>query len=340
MSEATIKAIENRRLFRRIGDFLATHGLDPTSANYALVHRSLSDEASSAGAAVREATADGIRLSQREADRIARAEGLDSAPAAGVDPELIAAARRQVDSFASIVEDTRERTRSFGADLQQGAARLDAARPASVVELIRITRTMMERTRAAEAQLATAREEAQSLRTKLATVEEQARSDPLTRLPNRRAFEDQLARFEAARTPHSIAICDIDRFKQVNDVHGHGVGDRVLRMIAQVLEENCEGHMVARLGGEEFVVLFENCAPPAAAAILDRARETLALRQFRVRETDAPLGLVTFSAGVAAGGPAAEAPLKRADALLYEAKNAGRNRVRFEAGPVPRRLAG
>jgi diguanylate cyclase len=89
--------------------------------------------------------------------------------------------------------------------------------------------------------------------------------------------------------------------------------------------------MVARLGGEEFVILFEDLEAIEAARILDAAREILGARHFKVRETDAPLGQVTFSAGVACGRSVQSEPgLQRADALLYRAKNAGRNQVCFE----------
>jgi diguanylate cyclase len=91
--------------------------------------------------------------------------------------------------------------------------------------------------------------------------------------------------------------------------------------------------MVARIGGEEFVVLFEGIPPAEGARILDEARESLGARHFKVRETDAPIGKITFSAGVACARRKADQPaMARADALLYEAKNGGRNQVRFEDG--------
>ena len=185
---------------------------------------------------------------------------------------------------------------------------------------------MIERTKAAERQLTAARDEAQALRVQLAEAGEEARRDTLTSLPNRRAFEERLADLEREGVPVSIAICDIDHFKRVNDTYGHGVGDRVLRLVADILDQHCGEHMVARLGGEEFVVLFEGLAPPKRARHLDAARAYLATKQFKVRETDEPLGKISFSAGIASGTDA----LGRADALLYEAKNGGRNQVRCE----------
>ena len=328
--------MDSNQLYKAIGDFLAAHGLWPTPHNYALIHALFANEASPAALAIKAATADGLRLSQRDADRIKSEIGIEvSAPpgAGGVDPSLLADATRRVEEFVAIVEAQRADAQSYGADLEAGAERLEAGEGGSIAALVAVTRAMAERTKAAEQQLTAARNETEKLREKLEEAGQEARSDPLTRLPNRRAFEEQLKAFEAAGTSVSLAICDIDHFKRINDQYGHPVGDRVIRVVADTLRDNCAGNMVARIGGEEFVVLFEGIPPAEGARILDEARESLGARHFKVRETDAPIGQVTFSAGVACARRKADQPaMARADALLYEAKNGGRNQVRFEAG--------
>lgn len=115
----------------------------------------------------------------------------------------------------------------------------------------------------------------------------------------------------------------------VNDEFGHGVGDRVLKAIAATLTRECEGHLVARWGGEEFVVLFEGSSLDAARQTLGVARAAVAERRFRLRDTDRPLGAITLSAGlvVVAPGMSLADVARQADALLYQAKQAGRNRV-------------
>jgi len=318
-------------LFHKIGAFLAEHGLWPSPDNYALAYALVADEDSPAAVAVKAATSDGVRLTQREADRIKSEVGVEiSAPPGAADSTLLADAAERVEQFAAIVETSRVAAQSYRDDLQAGADRLESGEE-SITVLVAITRAMAQRTKAAEQQLTAARDEAQTLRAKLAEAGEEARSDPLTRLPNRRAFEERLAELEEAGKPVTIAICDIDRFKRINDTYGHGVGDRVIRTVADTLSASCNGHMVARLGGEEFVVLFEEMEAAEAAGIIDVARETLGARHFKVRETDAPLGQVTFSAGVAGARACKSEPgLQRADALLYKAKNGGRNQVCFE----------
>jgi diguanylate cyclase len=325
--------MDGSALYRLIGKFLKDHGLWPSPDNFALVHAFLTDESSPAAQAVRAATADGIRLSQKEADRIKAEIGLPVAQAArtGVDPALFAAASQEVDRFAAIVEAQRADAQSYGEDLAAGAERLESGE-GGVPVLVAITKAMAERTKTIEQQLTAARDETQQLRAKLAEAGEEARSDPLTGLPNRRAFEEKLAELERKNARLSLAICDIDHFKRVNDNYGHAVGDRVIKAVAQTLRDNCAGHMVARIGGEEFVILFPGLEPAVAGQILDEARDALGARYFKLRETDEPLGKVTFSGGVARGRhPDGTSALQRADALLYAAKNGGRNRVFCEA---------
>jgi diguanylate cyclase len=325
--------MDGHALYDIIGKFLKEHGLWPSPDNFALVHAFLADDSSAAAQAVRAATADGLRLSQKEADRIKTEVGLPVAKTVqtGVDPALFAAATQEVERFAAIVETQRAHAESYGADLTAGAEKLESGE-GGVATLVAITRAMAERTKAVEDQLTAARDETMQLRVKLAEAGEEARSDPLTGLPNRRAFEEKLAELERINANLSLAICDIDHFKRVNDNYGHAVGDRVLKAVAHTLRDNCAGNMVARIGGEEFVVLFPGLAPDAAGQILDEARDILGARHFKLRETDQPLGQVTFSGGVAhCRHPDGTSALQRADALLYAAKNGGRNQIFCEA---------
>ncbi len=156
----------------------------------------------------------------------------------------------------------------------------------------------------------------------------------MTGLPNRRAFETVLEReYRDARAsfdPLTVAFCDIDHFKRINDTHGHDAGDRVIRLIAEMLatisDDNCH---VARHGGEEFVMLFRGVSLSEAHKKLDGLREQMAERRLRNRETDEPLGQITFSAGIADvfDFPDPRAALKAADEALYAAKQGGRNQV-------------
>ncbi|HWI10499.1 MAG TPA: GGDEF domain-containing protein [Burkholderiaceae bacterium] len=132
----------------------------------------------------------------------------------------------------------------------------------------------------------------------------------------------------------SLALMDIDRFKLINDGHGHAVGDIVLQRFGQCAKTAVrQGDMLARWGGEEFLFVMPATASTQAIAAMERVREALRHVSF---DDVAPGLVVTFSAGVAecAGERDLEAAIARADAAMYEAKRAGRDRV-TAAAPRP-----
>ena len=247
---------------------------------------------------------------------------------------LVEATQAQVDDFTTMMRAMQDQTRDFGVNLAQSAAAMQhavpAGRPGEGLDAIaRITGTMLARVRDAEVRLDQATREADTLRAKLAEANDTARRDALTGLPNRRAFDEAFRNRRDHDAPFCLAVCDIDRFKRINDSHGHPIGDRVLSAVARTLSEECNGHLVVRHGGEEFAVLLHGLTLADAAAHLDGARNVVAHKRFRMRETDKPLGQVTLSVGVTAvqGGEDIAAAFERADRLLYTAKSEGRDRV-------------
>lgn len=178
------------------------------------------------------------------------------------------------------------------------------------------------------------------MQTLQAQLREQAVHDPLTGLLNRRALDDSLARelIRATRQgdPLSLVICDIDRFKAINDAHGHQVGDGVLKTFAGLLNRAIRGSDICcRYGGEEFVLVCPRMPLAKAAERAEHLRETCAALPFDCG--DAVLR-VTASFGVAAfpdHGDSADRLIRSADRALYAAKNSGRNRVECYAGAEP-----
>jgi diguanylate cyclase (GGDEF)-like protein len=156
-------------------------------------------------------------------------------------------------------------------------------------------------------------------------------TDALTDLPNRRCAMLHMEReFETARQsgrPLSLLVADIDRFKAVNDLHGHEAGDRVLQAAAKVLRKSLRRvDQVYRLGGEEFVVLCPGADQTVAVRVAERLRSNLEQEPIALREGTLQ---VTISVGVATLQPGDKTPedtLRRADQRLYAAKSAGRNR--------------
>lgn len=164
---------------------------------------------------------------------------------------------------------------------------------------------------------------------------EMATRDPLTGLANRRHFV-ALAQHEIARAGRSgealtLVIADIDHFKRINDQHGHETGDLVLREVAEVLSRLCRAQdVVARWGGEEFLMLLPGASAEAASGTADRIRTALAATAMAA--VSPPIAL-TLSLGVAtlARGEDLSRAIARADQALYQSKAQGRNRVSVAA---------
>ncbi len=171
-------------------------------------------------------------------------------------------------------------------------------------------------------------------------LQHEATHDFLTGLNNRRYFDDQL-KMEIERSRRSglalsLLMLDIDRFKRINDNHGHMIGDRALEVLAAELKRQARaGDVVSRFGGEEFAMLMPNTSQASASAMAERLRS--AVEGLRVRN-DGDVLRFTVSIGISSGGNApdstAEMLLASADKALYAAKEGGRNRVEV-FGAVP-----
>jgi two-component system cell cycle response regulator len=194
-------------------------------------------------------------------------------------------------------------------------------RPADPQELTARLRTQVRRKRYND-----------HLRLSVTQTIEMAVTDPLTGLHNRRYLDSHLQtlfdRAVARRRPLSLMITDIDRFKLINDAHGHDGGDEVLREFARRLRKNVRGiDLACRFGGEEFVVVMPDTEGEIAERVAERVRAEIANTPFAVGEQTVS---VTVSVGVSslkAGMDAVPELLKRADIALYDAKKSGRNKV-------------
>lgn len=321
------------QLYERIGTFLFDQRLEPDPANFAFAWHLLHDPAGPLAKAVAALTDGGIRLTQRDLQELGCESPASARSARAKADGLVAQTQMQVEGFQDMVHAMRVETRDFGRDLAASADVIrrfgDRSEGALLDELTRVTATMLERVHSAETRLESATREASDLRDKLEEARDNARRDPLTGLPNRRAFEEAFAAQVEMGDGMCVALCDVDHFKGVNDRFGHAVGDRVLKTIAEALTESCPAQLVARYGGEEFAILFANADLERARITLDHARATVAAKRYRLRETDQPLGEITFSAGLTrvAQGESFGTSFGRADRLLYAAKKDGRNRV-------------
>jgi diguanylate cyclase len=207
-----------------------------------------------------------------------------------------------------------------------------------VMALIEDNREMRDRTTSLRNQLEDSRLQVLQLRNDLERSEEAGQRDTVTLIGNRRYFETALAEEldKARRTGDDfcLAIADLDRFKLINDRFGHLVGDRLLRLFAEILAQNARRQdRIARFGGEEFAVLLPGARLGEAVEAVDRMRRVLESKQWTIEPSGERVGKVTVSFGVAKLRPNESGAelTQRADANLYGAKSRGRNCVVAES---------
>ena len=207
-----------------------------------------------------------------------------------------------------------------------------------VAEVLRETRLVQTEALTARDRMVAARQEVEEAEGRIAALEaelrhmsELVREDQLTGSLNRRGlddvFERETARSDRRGTPLCVALLDLDDFKRLNDTHGHLAGDGALRHLVKIVKETLRSmDVIARFGGEEFVILLPETTIEAAAQTMTRLQRELT-RHFFLHENEKLL--ITFSAGVALRIPneAQAALIGRADKAMYQAKMSGKNRV-------------
>jgi diguanylate cyclase len=197
------------------------------------------------------------------------------------------------------------------------------------------TQAMRESVQALQDQVAASQREIEALRADLMRTREESKLCPLTRVLNRRGFEERLdamlAEPPARGSQHCLILLDIDHFKRVNDTHGHPVGDKVLEGLGAVLRSVPPepGMACARYGGEEFAILLPSTTLTKAVQLAEAVRTRTRGVRLRNKATNAVELTVTVSAGVAAWQPGEDARtlVSCADAALYRSKASGRDRV-------------
>ena len=204
--------------------------------------------------------------------------------------------------------------------------------------LLKETRSVQDSTRRTHDELLAERVSAEAaearireLETRLTQMSALVREDPLTKSLNRRGMDDEFAREAARADRHGsdfcIAVIDIDNFKKLNDQHGHQAGDEALVHLVKTAKESLRlTDHVARLGGEEFVLMLPNTPLDEAVRVVERLQRALTKKYFLANNDRI---LITFSAGVARREPgeAQDDLIARADEAMYEAKQTGKNRV-------------
>ncbi len=244
-----------------------------------------------------------------------------------------------VDRLSAMVSTTDNYHKTIATFSQQISQASDISDLNSVLNgIMNATKDAQDEALRARDEMINARQEMQKAEARITALESQlvhmgelVREDQLTGSLNRRGMDESLEReiINADRlgAPLCIALLDLDDFKRINDTHGHATGDEVLVHLVNVVKETLRKlDVIARFGGEEFLVLLPETEPAEAMQIITRVQRELTKRIF-MHNTQRLL--ITFSAGVAyrAPGETQADLIKRADVALYKAKNAGKNRV-------------
>ncbi|TFW29512.1 GGDEF domain-containing protein [Massilia horti] len=244
-----------------------------------------------------------------------------------------------VDRLGSIAASTGVFHDKIGGYSRRISSAADIAELQDVLDaVLRETRQVQDEALKSRDQIMQAHQEVQDAEQRIRTLEAQlrqmsdlVREDQLTGSLNRRGlddvFERESARADRRGTPLCLALLDLDNFKRLNDTYGHGAGDGALQHLVRVVKQTLRPmDVVARMGGEEFVILLPESTVDAAAAAMTRLQRELT-RHFFMHENDKLL--ITFSAGVALRLPGEDqaALIRRADRAMYQAKHSGKNRV-------------
>ncbi|MEM1315600.1 MAG: GGDEF domain-containing protein, partial [Pseudomonadota bacterium] len=322
-------------------------GVPPDPRAFAIFYAHLSGanpELSAALEAEAPSNADGAgdppRLSMDALDRLHELH-LYPAERGGKILDLGVQMEQELEAIAASLSRRSESDGEFMGHLEKARSGMSVfSRPSAVRhilrELIDQAEDYAEQTDLFSGELEIARAQIDELSSELKAVRESAFVDHLTGLANRRrwdrvaggAAEDRNG--DPSLPAFSLVICDLDRFKRINDTFGHNVGDSVIRQFAQTLRLGIKGKdTAARYGGEEFALLLPETQLLGARHVAEKIRQAFAAQAFVLTETQERIGTLSASFGVAehVPGESVESLSARADSALYRAKKNGRNRV-------------
>ncbi len=258
----------------------------------------------------------------------------------GVKAEHISDQFQQVMTrMVDAVEDTGDAAQAYGGELSALQVVLTTddqdALEGRMQAVLDGTQRMVHTVQSLKDRASESQREIDALRADLERARVDATTCPLSRVLNRKGFDQRLEEMlltpPAAGRVHGLAMFDIDHFKQVNDTHGHLMGDRVIQALGEVMQASVKLPLgiAARYGGEEFAVLMPSTTVEDGTRLAEVIRARIKAMKIRNRSTNEVLLTITTSAGVAFAHPNEDASglIARADAALYRSKQTGRDRL-------------
>lgn len=259
-----------------------------------------------------------------------------------VDDSAVNAQKMLIDVL-KVVNEFKDQAQTYNKDVDQYLERITQDFGENSVkdilkQIIEATVGMKDSSGRMNQRLEESREEIESLKRNLQQVTNESQRDFLTGVFNRKTFErlvdDQMLHAKANRSALCLMMIDIDHFKQFNDRFGHLLGDEVLKTVARTLMDTLKGRdVVARFGGEEFIVTLPETPMEGALKVAEMIRTSIASKQLKRKNTGEIYGTITVSIGVAFYRPDTDTLptlIKRADDALYQSKRTGRNKITNE----------
>ncbi len=325
-------------LARKALDLMANHSVAPTAHNYAVFTAYVADSNPELSSELQLHIDSGGPVSggvlEDLYDRFFTFKRIQDAVM-----DVGGAMSRELGAVVKTLEAAERDTAAYGKALEGASGKLDETTDTAsfrqmVEGLVAATARMQRRSRELEQRLQVTSQEVDQLRTNLEKVREEAMTDALTGVANRKRFDESMRRArrdaEEKSEPFSLILCDIDHFKRFNDTWGHQTGDQIIRFVAACLSRfSSDTHVVARYGGEEFAVVLPNTSQHDAHTIAEKVRSTVESKRLLRKSTNEDLGNITVSLGVSQfkDSESVECLIERCDTNLYKSKQTGRNRV-------------
>ncbi|TDQ66413.1 diguanylate cyclase [Maritalea mobilis] len=245
----------------------------------------------------------------------------------------------KIDAVNRAMDDAIDTAEGYSGSLDQAEQQLLGAIDQEALrilanKLLAETHKMQEANKNLEEKLKVSKQDISSLKRDLDTARRETMLDPLTKIANRKSFDQRLKQVleisKKTGTTFCLLMMDIDHFKAFNDNYGHQTGDQVLRLVAMTLKSNLKGRdHASRFGGEEFAAILPDTDIRGARLIAEKIRKAVHAKELLKRSTNEKLGRITVSIGAAQYRHEESIPelIERADGCLYTAKRTGRNRV-------------
>ena len=345
--DLTLRSAAGLELTRSALDLIEQHKVWPTPLNIELFSHFVADPKSELSIEIRDLLEAGDPFTDRTGLRLA----VSHFPEARLADHIRTTGTfliKELEDVSQAINRAQDSNENYSGVLNETNDSLTkGAEPPKVKQLVQTlvgaTEQVQAQTESLEKRLSESVNEVKRLQENLETLRRLVDTDALTKLANRKAFDDEIqqacAQADKSGQSLSVALIDIDHFKSFNDKWGHQTGDQVIRFVASTIKQfSPPPRLAARYGGEEFSIVFPNEGTAKIETVVNDLREEIANRKLRRRSSNDELGKITVSAGLAQRklGETPEALIERADQALYASKRAGRNAV-TNADAIPKK---